>query len=169
MQYLSLKDNQFKYVNESKDPNKKIEALQNAQKTADERYKGLDLASTPLSDLKKAKMEQLDEACNLSIVNGFEHTLGTKNYLFSCSLSAQSNFTGTDLLFKDGTITQAEWTVVDVVTDNVERVILNQTDFNAVKLKVFQHINSNISKFRNTLQPQVEVATTNNEVDLIVW
>jgi hypothetical protein len=169
MQYLSLKDNQFKYVNESKDPNKKIEALQYAQKTADERYKELDKVSTPLSDLKEAKMEQLDELCNLAIVNGFEHTLGTTNYLFSCSLSAQSNFTGTDLLFKDGTITQAEWTVVDVAKGNVERVTLNQTDFNAVKLKVFQHINSNISKFRNTLQPQVEAATTNNEVDSIVW
>ncbi|HEX3075036.1 MAG TPA: hypothetical protein VHP30_15590 [Ignavibacteriales bacterium] len=114
-------------------------------------------------------MSQLDEACNMAITSGFTSTVGTTEYLFSCSLSAQANFQGTDALFKDALITEAQWTVVNVSTGAIERVILNQTDFSSVKLQVFQHINANISKFRNTLQPQVETATTNAEVDAIVW
>jgi hypothetical protein len=139
-------------------------------KTADEKYQEVfNNPDSTLDELKLAKINQLDEACSLAIVSGFEHALNTKNYLFSCSLSAQANFQGTDTLFKDGTITQAEWTVVDIATNKVERIILSQSEFNSIKLKVFQHINSNVSKLRNTLEPQVESATAKAEVEAVVW
>jgi hypothetical protein len=140
-------------------------------KTATQRYEELDKVNTSLAQLRQAKLEALDESCNLAIVGGFKHTIGTKEYLFSCSHAAQSNFQGTDSLFRDGLVPNgmAEWTAINVATGKVERVQINQTTFNTLKLKVFQHINSNISKFRNTLQPKVEAATTNSEVDAVVW
>jgi len=159
----------YEYIDEPITLDTKVQNIMDKQSTAQEKYAATDKSSVLLINLKKLKMAQLDEACNMAIVNGFKHVIGTTEYLFSCSLSAQSNFTGTDLLFKDGFITQAEWSAVDVATNVVERVILNQTDFNTVKLKVFQHINSNISKFRNTLQTQVEAAVTVAEVDAVKW
>lgn len=148
---------------------KQVKTISNKLMTANERYQQLDISTITLEELKSAKMEQLDEACNLAIVNGFEHVINDVNYLFSCSVTAQANFQGSDTLFKDGLISEAEWTVIEVETGNVKRILINQTQFSDLKLKVFQHINNNISKFRNTLQPQVEAALTNEEVDMINW
>jgi hypothetical protein len=147
-----------------------VNALIVNAKSADQKYTELVAdESATLDEVKPAKLAQLDEACSIAIVGGFNYTIGTKNYLFSCSLSAQANFQGTDTLFKDGTITQAEWTVVNNSTGATERIILDNATFNAIKLEVFKHINSNVSKLRNTLQPQVDSATTKAEVDAIVW
>lgn len=146
-----------------------IHQLQESLKTVDQKYKEIDLITATLEEVKSAKMAQLNELCNLAIVNGFDYDLNGVSYHFSCSLSAQANFTGTDILFKDNLITEAEWTVINNTTGKEERVTLDQATFNSIKLQVFQHINSNVAKFRNTLQPQVEAATTNAEVDLIVW
>jgi hypothetical protein len=143
--------------------------LQEANKTADQKYKDIDLTTAALTDVQNAKMDQLDEACNNTIVDGFDTTINGTSYKFSCSLAAQANFQGTDTLFKDGAITSAEWTVINNDTGKTERINIDQTTFNTLKLQVFQHINSNISKLRNTLQPQVEAATTNADVDKINW
>jgi hypothetical protein len=146
-----------------------VQELQNQLKTADQKYKELNLETIDLETLKTAKIGQLEENCNQAIVDGFDYTINSVSYKFSCSLEAQANFQGADTLFKDGLITEAEWTVFNNATQKVERVMIEQTTFPSIKLQVFQHINSNISKLRNTLQPQVESATTNLEVDSIVW
>jgi hypothetical protein len=147
-----------------------VNALIVNAKSADQKYTELVAdESATLDEVKSAKLAQLDEACSIAIVGGFNYTIGTQNYLFSCSLSAQANFQGTDTLFKDGTITQAEWTVVNKSTGAIERIILDNATFNAIKLEVFKHINSNVSKLRNTLQPQVEGAISKEEVDVIAW
>jgi hypothetical protein len=147
-----------------------VNALIINAKTADEKYAELTAnESATLDELKSAKLAQLDEACSHVIVGGFDYTVNTVSYHFSCSLSAQANFQGTDTLFKDGTITSADWTVVNNATGNVERITLDNATFNAIKLEVFKHINSNVSKLRDTLQPQVDSATTKEEVDAIVW
>jgi hypothetical protein len=147
-----------------------VNALIVNAKSADQKYAEL-LAdeSATIDEVKSAKLAQLDEACSNAIVSGFDYTVNTVSYHFSCSLSAQANFQGTDTLFKDGTITQAEWTVVNNSTGAIERIILDNATFNAIKLEVFKHINSNVSKLRNTLQPQVDSATTKAEVDAIAW
>lgn len=137
--------------------------------TADEKYKLIDKSSISLDDLKVAKMNQLDELCNKSIVEGFDFTINGISYRFSCSITAQANFQGTDTLFKDGLITEVEWTVIDNSTGVTSRITLDKNTFDQIRLEVFNHINANISKLRNTLQPQVESATTNSEVNSIVW
>lgn len=137
--------------------------------TADEKYKLIDKSSISLDDLKVAKMNQLEELCNKSIVDGFDFTINSVSYRFSCSITAQANFQGTDTLFKDGLITEVEWTVTNNSTGVTSRVTLDKSTFDQIRLEVFNHINANISKLRNTLQPQVESATDNSSVDSIVW
>lgn len=145
--------------------------LRNQLKTADQKYKELDLTTADLQTVKDAKMAQLDELCNITIENGFDYNINGVSYHFSASLSAQANFQGADTLFKDGSISEAEWTVKNNETGKVERILIDQTNFNSLKLKVFQHINTNISRLRNELQVQVESETTdtNVKVDAIVW
>lgn len=145
-------------------------ALKQKVKTNHEAYQeAFDNPETTLDELKVAKLNQLNEACNLAIVYGFTYTMGTVNYLFSSSLSAQANFQGTDTLFRDSLITEAEWTVENVVTSKIERVVLSQADFNNIKLLLFQHISGKVSKLRNTLQPLVESALTLEDVNNVVW
>jgi hypothetical protein len=146
-----------------------VSALSEQLKSADEKYRELNVTSTDLTTLKSAKMSQLEEACSSAITNGFDFTVGGTSYKFSCSLEAQANFQGADTLFKDGSITEAEWTVVNNSNGKIERVALDMTTFNSIKLQVFSHINSKISRLRNTLQPLVESATTNADVDAVVW
>jgi hypothetical protein len=143
--------------------------MQSQFKTYDEKYKELDLNTTTLADVQNAKMAQLTEVCNKSITDGFDFTINTVSYKFSCSLEAQSNFQGTDTLFKDGIITDTQWTVENNDNRKTERITLDQITFNSLKLEVFSHINTNISKLRNTLQPQVESTTSNQDVDAINW
>jgi hypothetical protein len=114
-------------------------------------------------------MSQLEEACSSAITSGFDFTVNSVSYKFSCSLEAQANFQGADTLFKDGSITEAEWTVVNNSNGKIERVTLDMATFNSIKLQVFSHINSKISRLRNELQPLVESATTNADVDAVVW
>lgn len=139
-------------------------------KSATEIYEeNKDKSDISLDKLKQLKMNQLDELCNKSIVEGFDFTINDVSYRFSCSVTAQANFQGTDTLFKDGLIADVEWTVIDNTTDVTSRITLDKITFDQIKLEVFNHINANISKLRNTLQPQVESATTNSEVNSIVW
>lgn len=146
-----------------------VAALEDKMATADERYKALDKTTVALADLKTAKLSQLEEMCDNSIISGFDFTINAISYRFSCSVTAQANFQGSDTLFKDGLITEAEWTVTNNATGAIERIILDQATFNQIKLQVFMHINSNISKLRNTLQPQVESCATNVDVDAVAW
>jgi hypothetical protein len=120
-------------------------------------------------DSKETKMTELEASCDKAIVAGFDHTINDISYRFSCSLAAQANFQGSDTLFKDGIITEVEWTVVNNSTGATERITFGQDIFNQIKLKVFPHINSKISYLRNTLQVQVAAAATQTELDAISW
>lgn len=125
--------------------------------------------SQELKQRKSEKIGELEALCDASIIAGFDYEINGISYRFSCSLAAQANFQGTDTLFKDGLISQAEWTVTNNATGAVERIMFGQDVFNQLKLQVFIHINSNISKLRNDLQPLVEAAQSQSELDAIVW
>lgn len=137
--------------------------------SADEKYKLIDKSSISLDNLKLAKLAQLDELCNKSIVDGFDCDINGISYHFSCSTNAQLNFTGTQYKFDKGEITSIEWTAIENTTGNIVRITLDATSFKIVADKVLPHINGNINKLRNILQPQVESATDNTSVDSIVW
>jgi hypothetical protein len=138
-------------------------------KSADQKYKELDLTTATLEEVKQAKITQLDEACGYTIVSGFDHDINGVSYHFSCSLAAQANFTGAKVRFMAGETTAEEWTAVDNTTGEEVRLMLDELTFKPIADKVYQLIDTSVKKLRNTLQPQVKAATTNAEVDAIVW
>jgi len=122
-----------------------------------------------LKEAKKAKIAELDQACSATILQGFDHTINSTSYHFSLSIPAQMNISGTDSMFKDGATTSENWTVVNNSTGEVERISLDETTFNEVRDIARSVIRDNVSKLRDTLEPQVEDATTVSEVKDIVW
>jgi len=143
--------------------------INKGEKTADDIYNELDFTTATLDQVKQAKINQLNYFCNKAILEGFDYTINNISYHFSLSMEAQANFTGTDAMFKEGLLTSVKWTVVNNATGLVERVELDKATFDLVKLEAFNTINLNISKFRDTLQTQVENATTIEEVQSVVW
>lgn len=148
---------------------RKLKALESKLETPIEVYDKLDKINTPLEDLKNHKLNQLNKLCSEAIVNGFTYVIENTNYKFSSSLEAQSNFQSTTSLFKDGLITDVYWSATNVDTGIVERISLNEESFNKLRVELFNHINLNISRFRDELQPLVLSAGTNEEVDMITW
>jgi YHS domain-containing protein len=126
-----------------------------------------------LDNRKKTKIEELDKACSETILGRFAADINGVTYYFSNDAEAQSNFKDTKILFSDGTIDAilgglVTWTCYDV-NGNVMRVQLNKTQFDNVFIARVKHQNDNVSKFRDTLQPQVENATTVEQIELITW
>lgn len=146
----------------------KVQQMMEDNKSANQKYTELDKLMTPIEELRKAKMAALDEMCSLTIINGFDHDINGVSYHFSCSLPAQANFTGAEGRFARGKITEVEWTVVNNVTGKEERIVLDQLTFEPIADKVFDLVDTSVKKLRNTLQPQVEVASVDN-IDSIVW
>lgn len=120
---------------------------------------------------KDKKIAEMNAECNNTILSGFDYAIDGVEYHFSSSMTAQLNFQGVDSLFKDDLVPNGivEWTVTDKVTGKIVRILINKDTFNQLKLQLFLHINNNISKFRNTLQPKIEVASTVAQVQEITW
>lgn len=126
------------------------------------------LTSAQLPASQKAKMTELNNACNNAILGNFTSTVGGVSYQFSYDTEAQANFSKAGRAFDKGFITSTSWTAYDA-NGNVVRVTLNATDFDTVFKDSLTHVNSNVSRFRDTLQPQVTAATTVAAVNAIVW
>lgn len=137
--------------------------------SSSEVYERLDISSIPLEQLKHHKLNQLNEQCNKAIISGFTYEIDNITYLFSSSLEAQLNFTGTNVMFSDGTITEVYWSATNIETGIVERVKLDKVIFDIIKITMFSHVNSQIDRFRKILQPLVLNATTIEEINSVVW
>lgn len=121
-----------------------------------------------INDVKEKKILELNSACNSTILGRFTQEVNGQVYAFSNDAEAQANFEKADRAFEKGRLTEIIWTAYD--TDgNVARIILTSENFESVYMAHLIHIQSNISKYRDVLMPQVEQATTVNEVNSIVW
>jgi YHS domain-containing protein len=120
-----------------------------------------------LNMLRQNKMDELNSACNNAIYGRFASTFNGKTYYFSCDSEAQSNFEKVDRAFEKGRITQINWTAYDE-SDNVVRLTYDTTSFETLYVDHLNHIQSNISKLRDTLMPQVENASE-DELKQINW
>lgn len=116
---------------------------------------------------REMKMSELDKACQQSILGYFKATVDGVEYSFSCDFEAQTNFEKVDRAFEKGRMTQINWTAYDA-NGNVVRVTLDPTSFEPVYLAHLYHIQSNISRLRDVLQPQVEIASE-EELKTIVY
>jgi hypothetical protein len=125
------------------------------------------LIGDPFTRLKKLKMAQLNEACNNSILSGFNHTINDITYHFSFDMEAQFNFQGAIMLFDKNLITEIEWTVTN--NDVYERLLINKSIMDELTIKIFQHKDNNIKHLRNDLMPLVLAAKTEDELNLIKW
>ncbi|OIS74608.1 hypothetical protein [Bacillus licheniformis] len=124
--------------------------------------------SFELNRAKSEKIEELSRECKAAILGRFVATVDGVEYLFSCDIEAQANFEKAEKSFAKGLITEIPWTAYDS-NGKVVRVLLNQEKFEPVYIKHLEHIQNNISKFRDFLQPMVEDAQTPEEVFIIRW
>jgi hypothetical protein len=127
--------------------------------------------SKPLSEIlnhvKSRKDEELNKDCKESILKGFTHTIEGVEYFFSFDPEAQSNFQGVERLFDKGLVTEVTWTVRK--SEEYKRIIITKEVMDELTIKILQHKNGNISKYRDYLLPLVHQATTVEEVEGISW
>jgi hypothetical protein len=121
-----------------------------------------------LESTKKEKIQELNKMCNMTILGRFTSVVNGAPYQFSNDMEAQANFEKCDRAFDNGRIQEIAWTVYNS-EGQVERVLLDPVTFEGVYLDHLAHIQNNISKFRDFLMPQVEEATTVEEVKQIKW
>ncbi|MCZ8512395.1 hypothetical protein O9H85_08105 [Paenibacillus filicis] len=133
----------------------------------------LSLAATPtmaqqLTTAQTQKIAELNDKCKQTILGGFTSTVSGVSYQFSYDAEAQSNFTKAGRAFDKAIITSIKWTAYDS-TGNVVRLTLDAPTFDSVFKDSLAHLNTQLSKFRDTLQPQVMACTTVAQVQAISW
>jgi len=126
-----------------------------------------EMESVLLAAMRKKKLIELTEACNKTILGRFRAVVEGVEYLFSHDAEAQMNFEIADKAFDKNRITEVGWTAYTLDGELV-RLLLTQETFEPVYMKHLEHIQSNIVKLRDYLQPIVETATL-EELETISW
>jgi hypothetical protein len=121
-----------------------------------------------LDRAKEDKIKELNGLCTNTIYGRFTANIDGVNYLFSNDSEAQANFDKCDRAFEKGYMTEIQWTAYNEAGE-VVRVTINPTNFPAFYMAHLNHIQGNISRFRDELMPLVENATTVEEVENINW
>jgi len=120
-----------------------------------------------LSDKKREKDRELNEACKRCISEGFTHMIDGVEYHFSFDTEAQLNFQGAIFLFAENKVDEIMWTVRR--GEVYERIPITKGVMDELALVILQHKDTNIRKYRDTLLPLLNEATTFEEVDSIKW
>jgi hypothetical protein len=121
-----------------------------------------------LGESKRAKIEELNNLCNQSILSKFTVLVDRTYYRFSNDDEAQKNFDKALKAFESGWLDEVTWTAYNL-DNEVIRINLTKDMFIPIYMQHVEHINNNISKFRDFLMPLVEGATTPEEVQSITW
>jgi hypothetical protein len=114
------------------------------------------------------KMVELDQKCSQAIVGRFTAMVDGVEYSFSCDEEAQKNFDKADWAFSKGNVPELPWTAYNS-EGQVVRILINPDNFGPVYLAHLEHIQNNIAKFRDFLQPMVEGAEDPDEVFSVKW
>jgi hypothetical protein len=128
----------------------------------------LEIDELILNDAKIRKSNELQNECNKTILGRFYAELDGVTYQFSCDNEAQKNFDKALKVFEKGWRTELLWTVYDM-NGNVLRLIVRADQYAPLYMAHLDHIQYNISKFRDTLQPIVENAQTVDEVKNVTY
>lgn len=121
-----------------------------------------------LKEAKEAKCIELSVLCKANILGRFTVTIDGMQYQFSCDQEAQMNFEKVDRAFEKGRSVEEPWTAY-TIEGEVVRLTLTPELFEPVYVAHLEHIRENIVRFRDELQPQVESATTIEELNNVVW
>lgn len=139
-----------------------LNSLSQSQKSADQKYKELDIDTTPLVDYQNAKIAQLKEKCNQSIETGFLSP--SMGYFFGFKAHDQNNFKGQAIVFlTDPSETQCEWK-----TEDAGVVMIQKDDFIKLIPEGKEHTRKNTEKYWGLVN-QVSDAKTNLAVSEINW
>jgi hypothetical protein len=120
-----------------------------------------------LQQLKISKLNELNQACEYHILNGFKHKIREEIYHFSYDKEAQLNLRDTKELFDTDIIT--EHTLTAKKNGECVRVTVNKEEFNNLYVVSVKHKNECISKFRDQLVPMVRSAATIEDIMNISW
>jgi hypothetical protein len=121
-----------------------------------------------LIKVKSKKKTELQNECDKTILGRFYAELDGVTYQFSCDNEAQKNFDKALKVFEKGWKTELLWTVYDM-DGNVLRLMVRADQYAPLYMAHLDHIQYNISKFRDTLQPLVEKAETVEEVENVTY
>jgi hypothetical protein len=119
-----------------------------------------------LAPAKQAKIKELNDACENTILGRFSVNLDDTIYEFSYDEQAQSRFNGTASLFNSNLITEVGWT--SYLNGARVRITLNKEKFNKVAMAALIHCNTNIEIF-NQLLEEINLATSHEELDSLSW
>lgn len=122
-----------------------------------------------LQRVKNKKDEELNNACNQSILDGFDYMVNDTTYHFSFDTEAQFNFQGIQMLFLSNTIESILWTVTNVETNEYERITIDRDLMTELTMAILIHKDSNISRYRDDLSVRLKNATSIKEVESINW
>ncbi|MFD2170303.1 hypothetical protein [Tumebacillus lipolyticus] len=141
---------------------RRLEEELEKNKTPDQRYRELNPTATSLDQLKKAKIDQLNEACEAAILQGF--TSATTGHFYAFGSNDQSNFTQQMLLLiADPSLTEVTWK-----TEDAGVIGHTREQFLAVCREAEQHKRAQIGWYW-LLKEEVEAASTWQQVDATVW
>lgn len=123
--------------------------------------------SDALDKAKANKDFELNQACNDSILSGFDHVINGETYHFSFDTEAQLNFQGVRPLLSEGIVSKVDWTVSKNGT--YHRIPVDKKLMDELTVAILMHKDGNVRKYRNQLLPKVYEATTVEEVNSINW
>lgn len=121
-----------------------------------------------LEVVRYMKLQDLKASCSETILGRFHSEVGGMEYLFSNDAEAQINFDKAMNAFEKQWMSQTFWTAYTLEKELV-RVTLTPETFRPVYMSHLAHIQDNISKLRDVLQPQVEKAENAQEIHEIKW
>lgn len=116
---------------------------------------------------KKRKISDLRLNCKKTILGKFSCEINGKTYFFSCDENAQTNFEKVDRAFEKGRISSVGWTAYNADGTSL-RLELDAISFEPLYNAHLEHILSNKSKFRDSLEPKVKAAKL-EDIDKIKW
>lgn len=116
---------------------------------------------------KKKKEIELDNACQKAILDGFDYEIDGVLYHFSFDTEAQLNFQGADRILDKGIVSSVGWTAKRDGT--FYRLSITRNIMDGLLIKILQHKDYNVRKFREILLPEVNKAQTIADVNRISW
>lgn len=138
-------------------------AKNNKYSSRSEALADLDVQPLTLDEYKQKKNDEFSSICNAEILATFKSSAMGVEHIYSFSYDAQINFQATKSLFRDGMITEMEWSTWDA-----GNIVHNEQQFNKLYLDGVNHKLSKINKYR-VLKDQVNACVDKDEVDAIVW
>lgn len=129
------------------------------------------IESKPFSEIlqvyRDAKDFELNQACNDTILAGFDYEIDGVLYHFSYDKEAQQNFTDAQTILSDGLVQELMWTVQK--DGEYTRIPINKAVMDKLKVVIMMHKTSCISKYRDVLMKIVNEAQTIEEIESVTW